>query len=102
MMMKKSSDEQFHCQLDLDLQAYGKLNMMLILSNEKYIDMTIATQKKELSDKLTHHLSLLKRAFNEVGLITGNVKMLEYKDVERVKKDYFKGEELQFGINITI
>ena len=102
MMMKKSSDEQFHCQLDLDLEAYGKLNMMLILSNEKYIDMTIATQKKELSDKLTHHLSLLKRAFNEVGLITGNVKMLEYKDVERVKKDYFKGEELQFGINITI
>ncbi|ACZ11105.1 flagellar hook-length control protein FliK [Sulfurospirillum deleyianum] len=102
MMMKKNSDEQFHCQLDLDLEAYGKLNMMLILSNEKYIDMTIATQKKELSDKLTHHLSLLKRAFNEVGLITGNVKMLEYKDVERVKKDYFKGEELQFGINITI
>ena len=102
MMMKKSSDEQFHCQLDLDLEAYGKLNMMLILSNEKYIDMTIATQKKELSDKLTHHLSLLKRTFNEVGLITGNVKMLEYKDVERVKKDYFKGEELQFGINITI
>ena len=102
MMMKKNSDEQFHCQLDLDLEAYGKLNMMLILSNEKYIVMTIATQKKELSDKLTHHLSLLKRAFNEVGLITGNVKMLEYKDVERVKKDYFKGEELQFGINITI
>lgn len=102
MMMKKSSDEQFHCQLDLDLEAYGKLNMMLILSNEKYIDMTIATQKKELNDKLTQHLSLLKRAFNEVGLITGNVKMLEYKDVERVKKDYFKGEELQFGINITI
>ena len=102
MMMKKSSDEQFHCQLDLDLEAYGKLNMMLILSNEKYIDMTIATQKKELSDKLTHHLILLTRAFNEVGHITGNVKMLEYKDVERVKKDYFKGEELQFGINITI
>ncbi|MBN1838807.1 MAG: flagellar hook-length control protein FliK [Campylobacterales bacterium] len=102
MMMKKSSDEQFHCQLDLDLEAYGKLNMMLILSNEKYIDMTIATQKKELNGKLTQHLSLLKRAFNEVGLITGNVKMLEYKDVERVKKDYFKGEELQFGINITI
>lgn len=48
MMMKKSSDEQFHCQLDLDLEAYGKLNMMLILSNEKYIDMTIATQKKRV------------------------------------------------------
>ncbi|AFL67414.1 flagellar hook-length control protein FliK [Sulfurospirillum barnesii] len=102
MMMKKSNDEQFHCQIDLDLEVYGKLNMMLVLSNEKYIDVTIATQKKEFSDKLTENLSLLKRAFNEVGLITGSVKMLEYKDVERVKNDYFQGDTLEFGINISI
>jgi hypothetical protein len=102
MMMKKSNDEQFHCQIDLDLEVYGKLNMMLVLSNEKYIDVTIATQKKEFNDKLTENLSLLKRAFNEVGLITGSVKMLEYKDVERVRNDYFQGDTLEFGINISI
>lgn len=102
MMMKQSSDDNFHCQIDLDLEAYGKLNMMLLLSGEKYIDMSIAVQKKELSEKITDQLTQLKRAFNEVGLITGNVKMLEYKDVSVVKNDYFSGEKLQFGINITI
>lgn len=102
MMMKQSSDEKFHCQIDLDLEAYGKLNMMLLLSGEKYIDISIATQKKELGEKITQQLNELKRALNEVGLITGNVKMLEYKDVSAVKNDYFSGEKLQFGINIKI
>ena len=102
MMMKQSSDEKFHCQIDLDLEAYGKLNMMLVLSGEKYIDITIASQKKELSEKIMQGLSTLKQALNEVGLITGTVKMLEYKDVSVVKNDYFSGEKLQFGINIKI
>ena len=102
MMMKQSSDDNFHCQIDLDLEAYGKLNMMLVLSGEKYIDLSIAVQKKELNEKIAEQLSQLKQAFNEVGLITGNVKMLEYKDVSVVKNDYFSGEKLQFGINITI
>jgi len=102
MMMKKSTDDNFHCQIDLDLEAYGKLNMMLVLSGEKYIDISIAVQKKELSEKITDRLNQLKQAFNEVGLITGNAKMLEYKDVSTVKNDYFSGEKLQFGINITI
>jgi len=102
MMMKQSSDEKFHCQIDLDLEDYGKLNMMLVLSGQKYIDITIASQKKELSNKITQELTHLKRALNEVGLITGTVKMLEYKDVSVVKNDYFSGEQLQFGINIKI
>ncbi|KFL33252.1 MULTISPECIES: flagellar hook-length control protein FliK [unclassified Sulfurospirillum] len=102
MMMKQSSDEKFHCQIDLDLESYGKLNMMLVLSGEKYIDITIASQKKELGEKITQQLTKLKRALNEVGLITGTVKMLEYKDVSVVKNDYFSGEKLQFGINIKI
>lgn len=102
MMMKKSSDEGFHCQIELDLEQYGKLNMMLLLSNEKYIDLSIAAQKKELKEKITTHLSALKQAFNEVGLVVGGVKMLEYKEVNIVKNDYFSGESLQFGINITI
>lgn len=102
MMMKQTSDEKFHCQIDLDLEQYGKLNMMLLLSGEKYIDISIAAQKKELGEKITQQLVELKRALNEVGLITGTVKILEYKDVSAVKNDYFSGEKLQFGINIKI
>lgn len=102
MMMKQSSDENFHCQIDLDLEQYGKLNMMLLLSNKKYIDISIAAQKGELKAKISQQLVQLKRALNEVGLITGNIKMLEYKDVSAVKNDYFSGEKLQFGINIKI
>lgn len=51
MMMKQTSDEKFHCQIDLDLEQYGKLNMMLLLSGEKYIDISIAAQKKRVRRK---------------------------------------------------
>jgi len=102
MMMKQTHDDTFHCQLDLDLEQYGKLNMMLMLSQDKYIDISVAAQKNELKEKITQQLPLLKRAFNEVGLITGNLKMLEYKEVNTVKNDYFSGDKLQFGINIKI
>lgn len=102
MMMKQSGTNSFHCQIDLDLEQYGKLNMMLVLSNDKYIDMSVAAQKKELKDKMNTQLPQLKQAFNEVGLVTGTIKMLEYKEVSTVKNDYFKGEQIQFGINFKI
>lgn len=102
MQMKQTKDDHFHCQIDLDLEHYGKINMMLMLSNEKYIDITIATQKSELKEKVSEHLSSLKKALNEVGLISGGVKIIEYKETKMAKNDYFADEALNFGINITI
>ncbi|MCD8545601.1 MAG: flagellar hook-length control protein FliK [Sulfurospirillum cavolei] len=98
MMMKQSTQESFHCQIDLDLEYYGKINMMLVLSNDKYVDMNVAVQKSELKKKIGDQLPKLKRALNEVGLITGMIKMLEYKDVSAVKNDYFSGEQIDSGL----
>lgn len=102
MMMKQTKEDNFHCQIDLDLEKYGKINMMLLLSQEKYIDITIATQKNELKEKVSEHLQSLKQALNEVGLITGNVKLIDYKEEKISKNDYFADEQLNFGINISI
>ncbi len=102
MMMKQSTQESFHCQIDLDLEYYGKLNMMLVLSNDKYVDMNVAVQKSELKKKIGDQLPKLKRALNEVGLITGTIKMLDFRDVSTVKNDYFSGEQIEFGINVKI
>lgn len=102
MQMKQTQEDHFHCQIDLDLEQYGKINMMLLLSQDKYIDITIATQKNELKEKVSEHLSSLKQALNEVGLITGSVKIIEYKETNGAKNDYFADEQLNFGINISI
>jgi hypothetical protein len=102
MMMKQTKEDAFHCQIDLDLEQYGKLNMMLLLSGENTIDMTIATQKSELRDKVSEHLSDLKKALNEVGIITQSVRIMEYKEESVKKKEYFSDDTLNFGINITI
>lgn len=102
MQMKQTQEDHFHCQIDLDLEQYGKINMMLLLSQDKYIDITIATQKNELKEKVSEHLSSLKQALNEVGLITGSVKIIEYKEASGAKNDYFADEQLNFGINISI
>lgn len=102
MQMKQTQEDHFHCQIDLDLEQYGKINMMLLLSQDKYIDITIATQNNELKAKVSEHLSSLKQALNEVGLITGSVKIIEYKETNGAKNDYFADEQLNFGINISI
>lgn len=102
MMMKQTKEENFHCQIDLDLEKYGKINMMLLLSHDKYIDITIATQQNDLKDKVQEHLSSLKQALNEVGLIIGGVKIIEYKETKMTKNNYFSDENLNFGINISI
>lgn len=102
MMMKQTKEDAFHCQIDLDLEQYGKLNMMLLLSGENTIDMTIATQKSDLRDKVSEHLSDLKKALNEVGIITQSVRLMEYKEESVKKKEYFSDDTLNFGINITI
>lgn len=102
MMMKQTKEDAFHCQIDLDLEQYGKLNMMLFLSGENYLDMTIATQKNELGVKVNEHLSTLKKALNDVGIITQSVRLMEYKEAGVGKKEYFADDSLNFGINITI
>jgi len=102
MMMKQTKEDAFHCQIDLDLEQYGKLNMMLLLSGENYLDMTIATQKNELGAKVNEHLSTLKKALNDVGIITQSVRLMEYKEAGVGKKEYFSDDSLNFGINITI
>lgn len=102
MMMKQTKEDAFHCQIDLDLEQYGKLNMMLLLSGENSIDMTIATQKSELRDKVSEHVSDLKKALNEVGIITQSVRLIEYKEESVKKKEYFSDDTLNFGINITV
>lgn len=102
MMMKQSSDDAFHCQIDLSLEHYGKLHVMLVLSNKTYLDMSIATEKESLKEKVSEHLSTLKQSLNEVGIITQSVKLLEYKEESIVKKEYFLDDSLNFGINITV
>lgn len=102
MMMRQTQDESFHCQIDLDLEHYGKINMMLFLSQNKYIDISIATQKNELKDKVMENLQELKIALNNVGLITGNVKLIEYKANGFAKQQYGSEVMSNFGINIKI
>lgn len=102
MMMKQTSENAFHCQIDLDLEQYGKIHMMLVLSNNEYLDMSIATQKESLKEKVGEHLSSLKQALNEVGIITQSIKLLEYKEETILKKEYFDDTNLNFGINISV
>ena len=102
MMMRQTQEESFHCQIDLDLEHYGKINMMLVLSQDKYIDISIAAQKNELKGKVSDNLKALKIALNEVGLITGNVKLIEYKENGFAKQQYGSEAMQNFGINIKI
>ena len=102
MMIKQSKKDAFHCQLDLDLEYYGKLSVMLLLYQERYISLSITTQKNELKQKVQERLKELEKALTDEGMIVQTMKVSEYKEPLLERNDYFSDETLQFGINITI
>lgn len=80
---KQGKDESFFCQIDLEFKVYGRVNMMLMLTNDSYISMSISTEKESLSEKIKKSLPELKKALNSAGLIALHVKMKPFDDSKK-------------------
>ena len=95
---KKGEDESFYCQIDLELQEYGRINVMLMLFDDHYINLSIGIETEALKEKVKEHLSLLKAALSEAGLVPLHVKMLSLP-----KDAVYNGDEgMSFGMNLKV
>ncbi len=102
MVIKQSKQDAFCCQIDLNLDYYGKFSVMLLLYQERYISLSITTQKHELKQRVQARLGELEEALTNEGMIVQTMKVSDYKEPLLEKNDYFTDETLQFGLNITI
>ena len=69
---KQGKRQKHYAQIDLNFQNFGQINIMVALSENKYIDLAIATQKEEFKDLILSGAKELKRAIGEQGLIVSN------------------------------
>lgn len=94
---KKGKDDSFYCQIDLELKMYGKVNMMLMLTNDRYINISIATEKDSLKTKINEHIKELKSALMSVGLQPLGVKMKPF-----TKSEYVAEEWSDFSMSLRV
>ena len=69
---KQGKKQKHYAQIDLNFQNFGQINIMVALSENKYIDLAIATQKEEFKELILSGAKELKRAIGEQGLIVSN------------------------------
>lgn len=69
---KQGKKQKHYAQIDLNFQNFGQINIMVALSENKYIDLAIATQKEEFKELILSDAKELKRAIGEQGLIVSN------------------------------
>ena len=69
---KQGKKQKHYAQIDLNFQNFGQINIMVALSEKKYIDLVIATQKEEFKELILGGAKELKRAIGEQGLIVSN------------------------------
>ena len=69
---KQGKKQKHYAQIDLNFQNFGQINIMVALSENKYIDLAIATQKEEFKELILSGAKELKKAIGEQGLIVSN------------------------------
>ena len=69
---KQGKKQKHYAQIDLNFQNFGQINIMVALSENKYIDLVIATKKEEFKELILGGAKELKRAIGEQGLIVSN------------------------------
>lgn len=94
---KKGKDESFYCQIDLELKVYGQVKMMLMLVDDKYLNISIATEKESLKEKINDNIQELKGALTKAGLTPLHVKM---KPLE--KNSYSDEEWSDFSMSLRV
>jgi len=83
-----------YCEIDLELKAYGKLNIILQLFDDNQLNMMIYTQKKELQEAFQNNLKSLRSALNSVNIMPRNIRLLELDKQNHDKNPYGNGEKL--------
>lgn len=78
--MKKTDEDKFYCQINLNLKDYGKVDLMLSLYDTNKLDLTIHAQREHFKLDVSKNIQKLKQALNNVDLIPINIKILDLKE----------------------
>ena len=69
---KRNKKQKHYAQIDLNFQKFGNINIIVGLSENRYLDISIAAQKEEFKELILSGAKELKKAINDQGLILSN------------------------------
>ena len=91
---KKLKQNRYFCEINLKLKDYDEIDLILMLFDDIYINMSIFTQSKESKSLTKNHLKELKMGFSKLGLIASNIDFFNKKrDKNKTNFQEFISEE---------
>ncbi len=80
--LKKLKENRFFCEINLKLKEHGKIDLMLMLFEDIYLNISVFAEKKKFIALVRDNLPSLKQGINRLGLIplTVELKTRELKD----------------------
>ncbi|MDO5046456.1 flagellar hook-length control protein FliK [Campylobacter sp.] len=98
---KRGKKQKHYAQIDLNFQKFGAINIMVALSENKYLDISVATQKEEFKELILSGAKELKKAISEQGLIVSNFSLKTMPKLS-LKSVYSGFGELDMGFDKKI
>jgi hypothetical protein len=97
--LKKLKENRFFCEINLKLKEYGKIDLMLMLFDDIYLNISVFAEKEEFIDLVQENLLSLKQGINKLGLIPSNVQLKKAELKEETKNPT---DLLGTGLNIEV
>lgn len=98
IMFRRGKKDKFFAQIKLEFAKLGDLEILISLSNEKYIDINIMAENIEFRKTIYENAHELKRNINKAGLLSANFFV---GDIIRSKFDTrnMKNLDLEMGMD---
>lgn len=93
---KRGNKNKFYARIELNFVKFGEVSVVLGLSENKFLDISIQTSKAEFKDMILGETKSLKRALNEQGLIVNNF----FLSLKNTQNAYEQIKEIDLGYNV--
>jgi len=103
--IKKLKQKRFFCEINLKLKDFGKIDLLVMLFDDIYINISIFTQNSEFLGRIKDNLQLLRQGISSLSLVPSNIYLYDsLKDgsIKKETKEYIKTQQVGTGISIHV
>lgn len=103
--IKKLKQNKYFCEVNLQLKQYGKIDLLLMLFDDRYINISFFAENTQLLELLRENLQELKNGITNVGLMTSNFYVFDYLKDDKIKKEtraFAESSQIGGGINLHV
>jgi len=90
----------FYCEINLKLREYGELKLMVVLYEEKQLNMMIRTEKEELKEKLKVNFPTLRQALLDVGIMPRQIRFFDLNEEKTLYAPDTDQTDLGFRVKV--